>query len=1287
MESWNKRTTTFVPPSSANQLVPIMRARLITLVLTLLGTTAWCQTVVNSFTELIPYLDDANVDVVMTPGTYRITPDDVDSGLFPSNPSDPHQATLLAFTGSNSTFDFTGVTIEVDTRVFQSFGNIDVKEVAVWGDDLVLKNLTLTDIGNTRPRRTALGVLLDGNRNRIEGFNMTVRGSYPYGYGDIFGKGSGYVIKHFKHSAILVRGTDNHLLNCNIFHRAYGHGIFCQGSLNARIEGCYLEGEVRTTDEVLAELGTGSGADGVNFETNWALDPVNDPDGPGFILPPGSTFSLQEDGIRAYNTGPGPDGVTRNTRNMEVIDCTIKYMRSGVTIGFCDNTKYVENCVSLGCENAYWVGTEGEIVNSAGTAEFGPLLTTAYQNDRDSEVDLTILTSQDTSTNNMLAYLGGSGHDITFRSSAASVDPDQKIMVTGLKEGHRWLAVHPTYNDFTSNNISLDNRTNYKVVMDTKSSNTTGQSAGPVTDSGTNNNLGSTTVSSCGGFAALQTIEAEDHCGQSGVSIQPTTNGGQVVGSIDAGDWVRFDDFFFGSGPSHFEARATGGTNGGTIEIRLNAVDGPLIGTCPVGPGASGNAWVTETADLIRTTGKHDLFLVFTGSSGAMMALDSFMLVHRVEDLDDRDDEHLVGYWKLDDAAGTTATDSSGRGHDATVNGVDWATGLKNGALEFTGTAQNVDLPAAAFDSIENEITLSMFVHGSADQPLADSVFYAVNGSGDRVFNIHLPYSDGQIYWDAGNSGGYQRINRSATSDQFKDAWNHWAFVKNTTDGTMKVYHNGVLFMAGLGTSNTMSGVTSAVLGTRPGNDSYDGLIDDVKLYNVAFTEMDVERLYLSSISNTSPVASPATVRVRGGQSVDITLEGSDDDDDPLNFTLISGPSHGTLQGTAPDLTYIPTPGFLGSDSFSFRVDDGELESASATIDIDVWEGSLIAHWALDETSGTQLVDSSGNGHDATLIGGTPVSGKLGGALDFDGVDDAVSLPTSAFAGLTDQITLSMWVYGADSQPREDSLFYAIDGGNDRMLNIHLPWTGSKVYWDAGFSSGYDRISKEAQTSDFMGQWNHWVFSKDASTGTMTIHVNGTHFLTGSGKTKSLAGIVAASLGSQVTTGGFPSGYAGMIDDVMLFDYAMTDSEVTELHDSYTVLPPFIAWVDSFPGLTDTSWTGDPDTDGIETGMEYVLNGNPGVSDPEILPAATLTETHFVFSFTRRAESADDTIQTFQYSETLTGDWADLAITAPSAAEVSLGPIVDGLQTVTVSVPRSLATEGRLFGRLLVSEP
>ena len=51
----------------------------------------------------------------------------------------------------------------------------------------------------------------------------------------------------------------------------------------------------------------------------------------------------------------------------------------------------------------------------------------------------------------------------------------------------------------------------------------------------------------------------------------------------------------------------------------------------------------------------------------------------------------------------------------------------------------------------------------------------------------------------------------------------------------------------------------------------------------------------------------------------------------------------------------------------------------------------------VDEASGTVVVDSSGNGNDGTFVGDPArLPGKIGGALDFDGIDDHVEVPESA---------------------------------------------------------------------------------------------------------------------------------------------------------------------------------------------------------------------------------------------------------------------------------------------------
>ncbi|MGJ8695823.1 MAG: LamG-like jellyroll fold domain-containing protein [Verrucomicrobiaceae bacterium] len=1223
----------------------------------------------SSLNQLIPYLDDDNANVVMTPGTYRITPADVTSGLFPSTP-------LLNFSGHNSTFDFSGVTIEVETEVFRSFGNVDVVEVGVFGEDLVLKNLTLIDIGTARPQRTALGMVLDGRRNRVEGFSQTIRGSYPYGYGDIFGKGAGYVVKHFKHSAILVRGDSNHLLNCDVFHRAYGHGIFCQGSLDAVIEGCYVEGEMRSSDEVLAEAGTGTHADVVNFETDWAADPVGDPTGPGYTLQAGWMFSLQEDGIRAYNTGPDPDGVTRNTRNLQVIDCTVKNMRSGVTIGFCDNTKYVEGCVSLGCENGFWVGTEGQIVECAGDAQFGPLLENNYQNDRDSVVDLTVLDSGAVYGDHPLAYIGGNGHNITLRQPAASVNQNLEIMVNGIRQGLRQFAVNPQYNDFSSNNVVLNNLTNYPVVLGAKSTGTSGQSGGMVTDNGTSNGLSSATISGCGGFSIGKTIEAEDFCGQSGVVVESGGGGIMSVGMIEDGDWIRFDDVFFGVGPDRVEARVAGGTGGGTIEVRLGGVSGTLIGTCEVAGSAVGETWVTRSAELTEVQGLHDLYLVFTGESGVLLNLDSLVLGHGQSDAASRKAESLVGCWKFDEGAGLSGLDSSGMGHHGTLTSASWVPGYAETALDFDGGGDKVSVPSAAFSDIDNEVTIAMWVYGAPSQPLEDSVFYAENSSNGRVFNIHLPYSNSSVYWDAGNSGGYDRIQKAAAVSQFEGQWNHWVFTKNATEGTMKAYHNGVLFMAGIGETRPMDGVDEATIGGRIGNSSYSGMIDEVKLYRMALTESEVGSLYEGYALNTPPVAMPASLTMRSGTVADITLTVSDEIGDSLTYTVVSGPANGVLSGTAPNLSYTPGASFSGNDSFSYQANDGTYDSNTATVSITVWEGQLLAHWALNETSGTSVMDSSGNGHHGTLVSGSWVDGIDRGALDFVGGNTGVSLPASAFAGISDQVTLSMWAFGDAALPQDTSVFYAVNSANDRVLNVHLPWSNSKVYWDAGSDAGYDRILKDATPAEIKGQWNHWVFSKDASSGVMKIHLNGVLWSSGSDKSRLISGITAATIGSQISG----VGYQGMVDEVKLFNYAMTDVEVGALYQS----SPFVFWVGSFAGLSDSSWGGDPDKDNIATGMEYVLNGDPGVTDYTILPMMAGSGNDYVCTFTRRAESAQDTVQIFEYSPTLDGVWTEVNITGTPDPEVTIGPEVNGLETVTVTISNALTTYDRLFGRLRV---
>ena len=77
---------------------------------------------------------------------------------------------------------------------------------------------------------------------------------------------------------------------------------------------------------------------------------------------------------------------------------------------------------------------------------------------------------------------------------------------------------------------------------------------------------------------------------------------------------------------------------------------------------------------------------------------------------------------------------------------------------------------------------------------------------------------------------------------------------------------------------------------------------------------------------NDAPVANPKVVTVPEDRLVPVTLSGSDVDGDSLTFAVVQQPAHGTLTGTAPNLTYTPAANYNGPDSFTFKVSDGQVD-------------------------------------------------------------------------------------------------------------------------------------------------------------------------------------------------------------------------------------------------------------------------------------------------------------------------------------------------------------------------
>lgn len=88
--------------------------------------------------------------------------------------------------------------------------------------------------------------------------------------------------------------------------------------------------------------------------------------------------------------------------------------------------------------------------------------------------------------------------------------------------------------------------------------------------------------------------------------------------------------------------------------------------------------------------------------------------------------------------------------------------------------------------------------------------------------------------------------------------------------------------------------------------------------------------------NNVAPIAEQLTLTVNENEQIQIILKGDDFDRDPIGFILVSNPDNGTLEGTTPSLIYRPNPGFFGTDSFQYKVNDGDLDSVVADVSIQV---------------------------------------------------------------------------------------------------------------------------------------------------------------------------------------------------------------------------------------------------------------------------------------------------------------------------------------------------------------
>jgi hypothetical protein len=207
-----------------------------------------------------------------------------------------------------------------------------------------------------------------------------------------------------------------------------------------------------------------------------------------------------------------------------------------------------------------------------------------------------------------------------------------------------------------------------------------------------------------------------------------------------------------------------------------------------------------------------------------------------------------------------------------------------------------------------------------------------------------------------------------------------------------------------------------------------------------------------------------------------------------------------------------------------------------------VWNGTsnLLLDLSFTNTNATNPVIFNGS----TGVSVMSLYANNNFALDLSSYGH-VPLNTSLLSGINNEITVSFWVYGNASQmPRNTSLLegYAANT-NQRNLNLHLPWSDNNMYFDCGYAANaYDRINKVATAAEQGGQWNHWAFTKNATTGSMKIYLNGALWSSGTGKTKPIS-ILTLILGKDASLSNGLN-YKGKINEFSIWNKELSLADI-----------------------------------------------------------------------------------------------------------------------------------------------
>ncbi len=508
----------------------------------------------------------------------------------------------------------------------------------------------------------------------------------------------------------------------------------------------------------------------------------------------------------------------------------------------------------------------------------------------------------------------------------------------------------------------------------------------------------------------------------------------------------------------------------------------------------------------------------------------------------------LQAYYAFNNGTGTVAIDSSTYKRNGAVNGAVWTAGRSGNGLSFDGVDDYVLIPRMNND----EMSISAWFYKNAnDTTNADAIFggsrwVGVKEGFDVRFHRYSPNTLEFILFTRDRNGV---ITGKTAKYKFNNSVGNWYHVAGTykkTTGEQKLYIDGKLVNTQIhpagNTVMPLAYYSDMRIGySRSNNGYFNGIIDEVRLYNRALSTIEVENLYKG---------------VTPGLSLTITTVGSGSVSTDPNPPYTSGQTVTLTAKADQGWIFNHWSGDLSGSNNPTTLTITSNKAVTATF-VTGTSSDLKALYTLNEGTGIIATDSSGNGKHGAVNGATWTTGKTGGGLSFDGIDDSVSVPRMNY----DEISISAWFYkNTNDTTYADAIFGGYKWNSDAQFQQGFDLRFYKsdpdtlqfivITKDIGGIRSIKTTQKNLTNS--VSSWFHAAGTYNKTTGEQKLYINGqlAHIRTHpAGNTiVPLTSYSDMRIGYSRVNNGY---FQGIIDDIRIYDRALTDTEVQELYTSY----------------------------------------------------------------------------------------------------------------------------------------